>query len=80
MAWIETVDEEKATAGLLGCYSMAAKSGPVDNIIRVQSLDPAALASHLGIYKAVVLNPGALSRARREMLGTVVSAANRCHY
>jgi len=80
MPWIETIDEEHARGGLLQCYNAATRAGTVDNIIKVQSLDSGALLSHLNLHKAVVLEAAPLSRARREMIGTVVSAANRCNY
>jgi hypothetical protein len=80
MPWIKTVDEEHARGGLLQCYNAATRAGTVDNVMKVQSLDSGALLSHVNLCKSVVLESGALSRARREMIGTVVSAANRCHY
>jgi len=80
MSWIKTIDEEQARGGLLQCYNAATRAGTVDDIIKVQSLDSGALLSHLNLYKSVVLESGPLSRARREMIGTVVSAANRCRY
>jgi hypothetical protein len=80
MPWIKTIDEENARGGLLQCYNAAARAGTVDNVIKVQSLDSGALLSHVNLYNAVVLETSPLSRARREMIGTVVSAANRCHY
>jgi hypothetical protein len=80
MPWIKTIDEEHAGGGLLQCYNAAARAGTIDNFVKVQSLDCGALLAHLNLYKSLVLDSLSLSRARREMIGTVVSAANRSHY
>lgn len=80
-AWIETVDEADARDELAEAYAMVAgRSGRVANILKVQSLHPSALRSHEVLYRSVMFERGALSRAERESIAVVVSAANGCRY
>jgi hypothetical protein len=47
----------------------------------VQGLNPRALAGHHDLYRAVVLEARApVSRKERELIATVVSSVNGCHY
>lgn len=81
MAWIETIDEAQATGRLRKLYDELTEPwGGVDNILKIQSLNPRALQGHLQLYRAVMHAPSALSRMRREMIGVVVSRINQCHY
>lgn len=82
VAWIETVDEDQATAALQRAYRRAAdpESGAVDHIMKVHSLNPASLLDHQHLYKTLMFGESPLSRAQREMIGVVVSAINRCEY
>lgn len=81
MAWIKMVPEGEATGQLKKEYDEAIKrTGYIANILRVQSLNPAALTSCIDLYKTTMFGKSGLSRAEREMLATVVSRANNCHY
>jgi len=82
MAWIRTVPPEAAQGLLARIYAAAVKrAGKVFNILRVQSLRPRVLQASTQLYAEVMLSAeSALSRAQREMLATVVSAVNGCHY
>jgi alkylhydroperoxidase family enzyme len=44
------------------------------------SLSPETLHSSMKLYKAIMFGPSGLSRLERELLATVVSAANECFY
>jgi alkylhydroperoxidase family enzyme len=81
MAWIETVGDAEAE-GLLGRIFASARSraGRVFNILRLQSLNPSSLQAGMGLYMGVMFKDSPLSRGQREMLATVVSLANECHY
>jgi alkylhydroperoxidase family enzyme len=46
----------------------------------VHSLHAETLRDHAVLYKTLMFGTGGLSRPEREMIGVVVSAANRCHY
>lgn len=82
IAWIETVPEAAATGELKRAYQRAAdaKSGKVDHIMKIHSLNPASLIDHLHLYKTLMHGDSPLTLAQRELIGVVVSAINRCEY
>ena len=81
MAWIQTVPEAEATGSLAAQYQAAIKrAGRVFNILKIQSLKPAALKESMDLYLATMWARSGLTRAEREMIAVVVSAANGCHY
>jgi uncharacterized peroxidase-related enzyme len=81
MAWIKVIEPQEATGELKQEYDAAVKrAGKVFNILKVQSLNPAALQASMQMYRATMFGPSGLSRAEREMLATVVSWANHCFY
>ena len=82
MAWIETVPPEAAEGLLKRLYDAAVKrAGKVFNVIRIQSLRPETLRASTQLYVEVMHSAKSpLSRIQREMIATVVSRANSCHY
>jgi uncharacterized peroxidase-related enzyme len=81
MAWIKVVEPPEATGELKQEYDAATeRAGKVFNILKVQSLNPAALQASMQMYRTTMFGPSGLSRAEREMLATVVSWANHCFY
>lgn len=82
MAWIRTVPPEEARGLLAEIYAAAAaRAGRVFQVLRLQSLWPRALRASTDLYLELMGSPdGPLSRAQRELVATVVSRANRCHY
>ncbi len=81
MPWIRTVGVEAANGRLADTYRAAVeRAGRVFGILRTMSLQPAVLDASVGLYTAVMKAPGDLSLVQREMLATVVSRANDCHY
>ncbi len=81
MAWIETINDDDASGKLADLYEAAKRrAGRVFNILRIQSLNPTVLQSSMTIYIDIMRKGSPLSRAQREMLATVVSRANDCHY
>ncbi len=82
IAFIETVPEAQASGALQRAYRRAAdpKTGKVDHIMKIHSLNPASLVDHQHLYKTLMYGDSPLSRAQREMIGVVVSAINRCEY
>ncbi len=82
IAFIETISESQAAGNLLRAYRRAAdpRSGQVDHIMKIHSLNPASLIDHQHLYKTLMYGESPLSRAQREMIGVVVSAINRCEY
>lgn len=81
MAWIKVIADAEADGELKEIYQAQSKqAGALANILRIHSLAPRTLSSHMAFYEAVMHAPGDLSRIRREMIAVVVSSLNRCHY
>lgn len=82
MAWIRTVAPADAVGLLKHLYDGAVKrAGRVFNIVRLQSPRPRVLRATTQLYIEIMMSPDSeLSRAHREMIATVVSRANACHY
>ena len=81
MAWIKIIEPDDASGELKAEYDRAVeRAGKVFNILKVQSLNPQTLRASIDLYLAAMKAPSGLSRAEREMLGTVVSWANHCFY
>ncbi len=81
MAWIKTVDKDKASGKTKKVYDRILKErGHLANIFIAQGLDPGVLEHHLDLYEILMINPGPLSREEREMIAVIVSAANRSAY
>lgn len=81
MAWIRTVAPEAATGLLKRLYEAAvARAGKVFHVIRVQSLRPKVLRASTRLYMEIMYGESGLTRAERELIATVVSRTNGCHY
>lgn len=82
MPWIRTVGVDEAIGRLARTYRAAIeRAGRVFGIVRTMSLHPAMLDASMGLYMAVMkTDSGHISGRQREMLATVVSRANDCHY
>lgn len=82
MAWIGTVDEDDAGEELRQLYDQARDpgSGRVDHILTIHSLCPRGLAAHLALYRSAMRGSRGLPKVDREMIATVVSGLNGCHY
>ena len=82
IAWIATVDEADADDELAAAYAQCADSttGRAANIMKIHSLNPQTMLDHRALYRTLMFGPSPLKRYQREMIGTVVSALNGCHY
>ncbi len=81
MAWIDIVSEKDALGDLARQYNAAVKrAGKVFQIVRVQSLRPDIMRTFMELYIKVMHGPSGLTRSEREMVATVVSKTNHCHY
>src|SRR5258708_38843976 len=75
MPWIKVDGEEEATGELREIYqTQAKKAGALANILKIHSLAPGTLSTHMALYEAVMHAPGDLSRIQREMIAVVVSS------
>jgi alkylhydroperoxidase family enzyme len=80
--FIRTVAPEEATGLLRKLYDQAVRrAGKVFHVLRIQSVRPEVLDATVRLYAEVMHSPRSpLTRAQREMVATVVSRANHCHY
>ncbi len=80
MAWIKTISDDEATGVVRSIFGASTKLyGFVPNIRRALSLSGDALRAYTQLSGAVY-HGGTLTPAEREMIATVVSATNGCHY
>jgi alkylhydroperoxidase family enzyme len=81
MAWIKTIPPAEATGALKTQYDAAIRrAGRVYNILRIMSPNPAVLRDAIAFYRTLMYEESPLCRALRELIATVVSRANHCHY
>ena len=81
MSWIEEIEVTEAEGKLAQVYAeLLEKRGAISNILRVHSLNPDAMASHLDLYMKIMFGKSGLSRAEREAIAVVVSTTNDCDY
>jgi len=81
MAYIRLVSNEEATGRLKEIYDASIqRAGRVWNIVRTMSPNPAVMEASMGLYMQIMKGPSGLSRKERELIATVASRANECHY
>ena len=81
MPHIRLIEVDEATGPLREeCDAAIDRAGKVFNIVKAMSLRPRVLKRSMELYKEVMFGPSELSRAERELLATVVSRHNDCHY
>jgi alkylhydroperoxidase family enzyme len=82
MAHLRLTEVDEATGLLKEEYDAAVgRAGKVFNIVKAMSLRPPVLKRSMELYKAIMFGaPCGLSRRERELLATVVSRENDCHY
>ena len=81
MAHLRLIEPEDASGPLAAEYDAAVgRAGKVFNIVKSMSLRPGVLGRSMELYKGIMFGPSALSRQERELLATVVSCENACHY
>ncbi len=81
MPHIRLIEPDEATGPLKEEYDAAvARAGKVFNIVKAMSLRPGVLKRSMEMYKAIMFGPCGLTRAERELLATVTSRQNDCHY
>ena len=81
MPHIRLIDVEEADGDLREEYDAAiGRAGKVFNILKAMSLNPAVLRASMELYKAIMFGESGLSRRERELLATVTSAEQFCHY
>ncbi len=81
MAHLRLISEEDADGLLKEEYDAAIeRAGKVFNILEAMSLNPRVLRASIALYREIMFGESGLSRRERELLATVTSAAQSCHY
>lgn len=81
MARIKIIDYNEGEDRLNEIYGRIIKNrGKLASIHKIQSLRPESITYHMDLYMEIMYSRSELSRAEREMIGTVVSATNGCGY
>ena len=81
MAHLRLIEVREASGPLREEYDAAvARAGKVFNIVKAMSLRPDVLHRSIELYTGIMIGPSTLSRRERELLATVVSRENECHY
>ena len=81
LPWIRTIPEDEADGLLRREYDAALKrAGKIFHVVSIQSLRPRVLRASIALYRALMIDEGALPRWVRELLAVVVSRTNKCHY
>jgi alkylhydroperoxidase family enzyme len=79
--YIRLIDEGEADGVLKEEYDAAVeRAGKVFNILKAMSLRPAVLRASIELYREIMFGESGLSRQERELLATVASAEQSCHY
>jgi alkylhydroperoxidase family enzyme len=78
---IRLIEEDEAEGALAEDYGAALeRAGKVFNIVKAMSLRPAVLRASMALYREIMFGESGLSRKERELLATVASAEQNCHY
>lgn len=81
MARIKVIQYEHAERELKLIYDeLIQKRGKLSEVLKIQSLHPASIKSHTQLYLDIMFAQSPVTRAEREMVAVVVSAANGCKY
>ena len=81
MPYIKVIEEEDAGSELNEVYErVKGARGKLSNILKIHSLLPKTIDTHLNLYMSIMFDKSGLKRADRELIAVVVSAANECEY
>jgi uncharacterized peroxidase-related enzyme len=81
IAWLHVPAEGEVPAEVRALWAKPLERlGFVPNVLRVFALRPNHLLAWWAYYDELLRGESGLTKAQREMIAVVVSAANRCHY
>ena len=82
MSWISVIDDAEWDGDLAALRERVAdpKSGRVDHIMSIHSLNPRSLDAHDTLYRSAMRGTATLRKVDRELIALVVSTINECHY
>ena len=81
MTWIKMISYEESDGELRELFEpLQYEPGKIDHVLQIHSLIPSTMASHHKLYRDIMFKRSELSRKERELIATVVSISNECHY
>src|SRR5581483_3928981 len=81
LSWLRVPAPEEVTAGAKALWEQPLERlGFVPNVLRAYALRPRHLELWWAFYDELMRGESGLTKAQREMIALVVSAANRCHH
>lgn len=81
MPYIKVVEEQDAESELKDVYNkVKGARGKLSNILKIQSLLPKTITTHLNMYLSIMFDKAGLRREESELIATVVSSLNKCSY
>jgi uncharacterized peroxidase-related enzyme len=81
MPYLKTVELNEASGELRDIYSkVVGERGKISNILKIHSLLPNTMITHLDFYMSIMFDKAGIKRADAELIATVVSAVNKCEY
>jgi alkylhydroperoxidase family enzyme len=82
VSWIKIIDAEDWDGELGEMRDRVAdpKTGEVDHIMAVHSLNARSLAAHDVLYQSAMRGTATLRKVDRELIAVLVSSINECHY
>jgi len=81
LCWLQVPAEDEVGDDVRELWSKPLeKLGFVPNVLRVYAIRPRHLRLWNDFYNDLMRGESGLTKAQREMIAVVVSAANRCHY
>ena len=81
MPHLGLIEPDDADGPLKDQYDAAiGRAGKVFNIVKAMSLRPGVLGRSMDLYREIMFGTSGLNRQERELLATVVSRTNDCHY
>lgn len=81
MSRIKVITHTEATGKLKEIYDeLVISRGKLADVHKIQSLRPESIIKHMALYMEIMYSRSELTRAERELLGTITSVANGCKY
>ncbi len=81
MSWIKMISYEESDGELREQFEpLQYAPGKIAHILQIHSLIPSTISSHSEFYRDIMFKRSDLSRKERELIATVVSIFNECHY
>ena len=72
MSWIKIIDVLDADNNLKEVYNEIKKRrGKLSNIMKIHSLNPNAMISHMNLYSSIMFSQHGITREDRELIATV---------